>query len=190
MKQIREIFQYLNESKKYIYIITFLFFLSFFIGNFFPILFLEEMDFVIDRVFEKWDGYSDTFLGLSWNIFWNNISIDFMVLILGFTIIIPLFVVLFNGYTIGFMFDLANKPLYYFILLLPHGVFELTSFFIALGIGLKLGFVLISSVRLEFSDILRNIKFHLPLMIKTFVFVCLPLTFIGAIIETISVLYF
>ena len=65
--------------------------------------------------------------------------------------------------------------------LVPHGIFELPSFIISLGLGLRLGLYLFLKKRGEtFSGNLENV-------LRVFIFVILPLLLIAAFIETMLI---
>jgi stage II sporulation protein M len=84
-----------------------------------------------------------------------------------------------NGAVLGYVFSRVYV-LYGasdFWRILPHGIFELPAIFIALGLGVKLGFFIFSgNIKQEF---LR--RFYYSFLV--FLFVVVPLLIIAAIIE-------
>ncbi len=84
-------------------------------------------------------------------IFMNNFLSMAQMLLLGFLAgLSPLLTLFLNGALMGAVAGLLQQqgmPVFSFLLLgiLPHGVFELTSFFICGGLGLKLGYHCLAS---------------------------------------------
>ena len=85
-------------------------------------------------------------------IFWNNLQAAFLAILTGI-IILPFLVPIFpvsmfagNALVIGLVLRLSQSksglPVSRFVIdLLPHGVFELPAFFIAVMLGIRLGFL-------------------------------------------------
>lgn len=82
---------------------------------------------------------SDSALGLSWNIFINNIVVAGLLYGLGFTIALGLLIIVSNGLIMGLFVSLLYRSetlvpgtfISSMISLLPHGIFELSAIFLA-----------------------------------------------------------
>ena len=170
---------------KYVYGVIYLFFISALVAFVFPsnFIFFNEM---IKKLVGQIEGKG--FVELIWFIFQNNISTSFLVLILGLGLgILPIFIALSNGAILGYVAALvsAENGLKSLLYILPHGIFELPAIFIALGLGIKLGFfVSAKKGKKAFEFKRRFLK-----SIKVFIGVVLPLLIIAAIIEG-SFIYF
>ena len=179
----RESLKYLKSSKKYIYLVAFVFFASSLIGFVFPNYF-SFFDDLIAQLVDKTEGMG--FGELTWFIFSNNIVSSFLGLILGvFFGIFSIFNSLFNGILLGYVYNKAASVAGLGIgwHLLPHGIFELPAIFISLGLGVKLGTSF-------FSKAGRKVFFErLKFSIKTFLTFVLPLLVIAAIIESLLIVY-
>ena len=141
-KPIKKALKYILESKKYIFAIIFVFFTFVLIGFFFPdkFSFLDEQ---LKELINKTVGLKG--IELIEFIFFNNIKSAFFGIIAGiFLGIIPIFTSILNGAVLGYVFAKVYQVSGFseFWRILPHGIFELPAVFIALGIGLRLGFSL------------------------------------------------
>jgi uncharacterized membrane protein SpoIIM required for sporulation len=92
--------------------------------------------------------------------------------------VIPLFLIITNGYFVGFISlkSIQTDGILSLWKLLPHGILELFAVFISLGLGFRLGTYIFFKDKKGFWNLLRN-------CLKTFVFFVLPLLFLAAIIE-------
>jgi len=171
---------YLKESRNFIYAIIIIFLLSSLIGFFIPVP--EELAEVIleyvKQLLEKTQNMGG--VELTGFIFLNNIQSSFFGMILGIVLgIFSVFSTIANGYLIGFISSLSVSEEGIFSLwrLVPHGIFELPAIFISFGLGLKFGSFIFQKKRLKaFREYLLN-------SLTVFVFVILPLLIIAAIIE-------
>lgn len=181
--------RYLKKNKKYIYfsIWVFLFFLI--IGIFLPIpIELKNMiTEMLKKLVEQTQNLG-TFEMILF-IFKNNFIVSIMGIFLGVIFcIIPFIFAVSNGYILGFIFKslieelgIGNGILSLWKLL-PHGIFELPAIFISLGIGLRLGVSVFSSLnknsfKIFFEDFKNSFR--------VFVFIVIPLLIIAAVIEGI-----
>ncbi len=170
---------YIKESKKFIWIITILFFVSAFIGFIFqpPEVIKIILDY-IEEILVKTEDMSS--LQMILFIFFNNIKVGFMGLIYGFAIgIFPVLSTLVNGYVVGYVSSSAvsSSGLSSLLSLLPHGIFELPAIFISFGMGLKFGTVLFKKEKMKtFENFFIN-------SLRVFIFVIIPLLILAAIIE-------
>jgi len=120
-------------------------------------------------------------------IFFNNSKVSAIMLFGGiFLAIIPIIGAVINGMILGFVFKfpqlMGDKSGYIiFMQLVPHGIFELPGFIIALALGVKLGNWLFKKEKTE--RLKTNIKAFFFYYIK----VILPLLLIAAFIETIGI---
>ena len=112
-------------------------------------------------------------------IFLNNAAKSLLSILLGITVIVPLFMLYVNGYIIGSIFKYV--PLHYALLgILPHGIIELPAFITAAALGVNIGLTLIAKflLRKEYS-----LKREYKASLKTFKIIAMALL-IAAFIET------
>ena len=151
-QEYKKSFQYIKDSKNFIYSSILIFAIFSLIGFFFDdvinILFrnflginLDEMilDF-IEKLLERTKDMSQKqLIGF---IFVNNLQSSFLVMVLGSIFgVLPLISAVTNGYLLGFVAWTSVKVGGFLTLwkILPHGVFELPAVFISLGLGFRLG---------------------------------------------------
>lgn len=170
---------YIKESKKFIWIITILFFFSAIIGFLFQPPEITKMILeYIKKILAETGGMSS--LQLIFFIFLNNIKIGFMGLIYGFILgIFPVLSILVNGYVVGYVSSSAvsSSGVSSLLDLLPHGIFELPAIFISFGMGMKFGTFIFYKEKIKAFT-----KFFIE-SLRVFIFVILPLLIIAAIIE-------
>ena len=110
----------------------------------------------------------------------NNLQSSFFGMIFGVLLgILPVIVIIANGYLLGFVASISIEAEGVLILwrLLPHGVFELPAVFISLGLGLKLGTFIFQKEKIQ------SLKKYFWNSLRIFLFIVLPLLIIAAIIE-------
>lgn len=105
----------------------------------------------------------------------NNISVAFKAFVLGITLGLGTFYILFlNGALIGSLTGLVyqfGNPVGYWSLILPHGILELTAIFIAGGAGLMLArSILIPRKYSRKHSIIKSAKEAIGLMLGVIVF--------------------
>jgi len=179
-KEYKEAFSFIKESKKYIWIMFFIFIFSFFMGFFIKLP---------SEINSKLLGYLKDLLlqakGLSpvemiWFLFSNNVITNLFIFALGiFFGIFPLLNVLVNGFVLGFVSKISVLQNGFLSLwkIFPHGIFEIPALIISLGIGLNLGICFFRTKdKEEFKKILTN-------SFKVFILIIVPLLIIAAIIE-------
>lgn len=150
--------EHIKENQKFIYFIVAVFLFSGVIS------FISHADFaffneMLEGLKDKTEGLG--FLGITWFIFQNNALAALSGMLLGMLLgVYPLFAALFNGLLVGYVFKLASDVGGYGVIwmLVPHGIFELPAVFIALGLGLAMGWLLLSGF---FSFYLAKRKFFL-----------------------------
>ncbi|MCK5624472.1 stage II sporulation protein M [Candidatus Pacearchaeota archaeon] len=177
-KEYKQSWNYIKESKNFIYISIGIFFAFFFLALFVspPEILSNQIFKFIQEILEKTQGMSATEL-VSF-IFLNNLQSSFFGMIFGIGLgVVPFLALISNGYLLGFVSSLTTVE--YGVLslwrLLPHGIFELPAIFISLGLGLKLGlWLIIEPIRFYWS---RNklisflfLLFYLPTLIITLYF--------------------
>jgi len=179
-KNYLEVLEFLKESRKMIYGVIGLFFISALTSFFLPVpaSIVEIIKQVIQNMIESTEGLG-TFQLIRY-IFFNNLLVSFVGIVFGALLgIVPLILILTNGYVVGYVARISVEAQGFGVLwkLFPHGIFELPAIFISLGIGLKLAGALFNS---EADKTFIN---RLKLAIKTFFLLILPLLLIAAIIE-------
>ncbi len=179
-KEYQKSWNYIRESRKFIYSIIIIFFAFALIGFFIPTpeALSEQILQLIQDLIEQTKGMSQGEL-INF-IFFNNLKSSFFGVIFGVVFgILPILFAVFNGYLLGFVALIAVKEQGILSLwrILPHGIFELPAVFISLGLGLKFGTFIFQKKKLEsFKEFLWN-------SLRVFFFVVLPLLIIAAIIE-------
>ena len=120
---------------------------------------------------------------MSANIMTNNIAVSLYAFSYGVTLGIgTIYVLIVNAFMLGSAFAVAylnDINLQFFSMILPHGVLELFSIFVAGGAGLLIGYSIINPGRLSRKDsIIKGSKTSLLLVMGT-----IPLFIIAGIIE-------
>jgi len=175
-----ESWNYIKESKNFIYIIIGLFLIFILIGFFIPVPknLLEQILKFIQELFEKTQGMNVREL-ISF-IFLNNLKSSFMGMIFGFVFgIFPLISTISNGYLLGFVSSISveSQGISILLRLFPHGIFELPALFISLGLGLKFGTFIFQKEKFN------SFRRYFYNSLRVFFFIVLPLLIIAAIIE-------
>lgn len=179
-KEYQKSWEYLKGSKKFIWIVLWVFIASALIGLFIPapeILSQKIFEFV-KEILLKTEGMSQGQL-ISF-IFLNNIQSSFFGMIFGvFLGIFPVISAIANGYLLGFVANLAIQDGGIFSLwrIFPHGIFELPAVFISLALGLRIGASVFSRRKS------RRFNETFISCLKVFILIIIPLLIIAAIIE-------
>lgn len=181
-----ESFEFIKESRLFIYNIIAIFFIFSLVGFFIPVpdeLAEQIMEF-IEELLKETENLSQ--FELIKFIFFNNTMSSFFAMFLGvFLGIFSIMTIVLNGYILGFVAYLVvgtEGPLT-LLRLLPHGIFELPAIFISAGLGLKIGSFVLEKKKLD------SLKKYLKKSFITFVFVIIPLLIIAAIIEGSLIIY-
>ena len=181
-EQYKKGFDFITESRKFIYAIIIIFFVFVLIGFFVPVSeslansILEYLKEIVSQT----EGMSQS--QLIWFIFENNSTNSFFGIVLGiFLGVFPVIVSIFNGYILGFVgrfvVDVAEGNVSVLLNFLPHGIFELPVVFISFGMGMKLGtFIFQKNKFKSFLSYLLN-------SLRVFILIVIPLLIIAAIIE-------
>ena len=176
----RESFNYIKDSRKFIYSIIVIFLLFSIMGFFIKapsVLETKILNF-IENLLNKTENMSQ--FELIKFIFFNNLQSSFVGMLFGIVLgIFPALITMANGYLLGFVAAKTVGVEGIFVLwrLFPHGIFELPALFISLGLGLKLGTFIFKKNKLE------TLNLYLLKSMKVFFFVVIPLLIIAAIIE-------
>ena len=175
-----ESWNYVKESRNFIYFVMGLFFVFALIGFFVPApeIVSEEILKFLEELLEKTQGMSQ--LELILFILINNAQTSFFGMLFGVIFgIIPLISMIGNGYVLGFVSSIAvgEHSISVLLRLLPHGIFELPAIFISLGLGIKFGTFIFQKNKIEsFREYFWN-------SLKVFIYIVIPLLIIAAIIE-------
>lgn len=175
---------YLGESKNFIFAVVGIF-LAFFAVGFFapsPGFISGPLTAYLKEIVGQIQGLSA--IQLISFIFFNNAKTGFFGIVFGVVLgILPVAVSAFNGYVLGFVSRLSVNANGFLVLwrLLPHGIFELPAVFISLGMGMKLGAVILKKN--------GKIKENFLSALRVFISIVVPLLMIAAAIEG-SLIYF
>jgi stage II sporulation protein M len=172
--------KFIKESKRFIYIIASIFFAFAIIGFFLPVpdYIAQELMKILGDIAKRTEGLS--WLELTGFILSNNVQASFLGMIFGvFLGIFPVIFAAFNGYILGFVALMASNEsgLGTLLKLLPHGIFELPAVFISLGIGLRMGMLIIHSAKA------KSLRYYIKELARVFFLVIAPLLIIAALIE-------
>ena len=176
----RQSWNYIKESKNYIYSVIGVFVAFALIGYFVPPTpEIQEMimEFLRDLI-EKTQNLNQGELTVY--IFWNNLQSAFTGLFFGIVLgFFSVIATMINGYVVGYVSKLAVGVEGPSVLwqLVPHGIFELPAVLVSLGLGLKLGSFIFQEKKIE------SLKHFLWMSFLVFVLIVLPLLIIAAIIE-------
>jgi stage II sporulation protein M len=182
-EQLNESIDYIAEQRKYIYLVTLVFFASAVFG-FISSDQLEFLNKFLREIADKTAGLD--LLEMIWFIFSNNVTSAVAGLVLGiFFGIFPFFNAIFNGTILGYVYSKAAPIAGYAVIwrLLPHGIFELPAIFISLGLGVHLGMSFF--VRARFKTIRQRMNDSL----KAFLVIVVPLLALAAIIESFLIFF-
>ncbi len=178
--EYKKSWEYIKESRNYIYIIAGIFFLFVFIGSLFPVpavLYNIIIDFVREIIEKTKDMSQIQLIGF---IISNNVTSTFLGVLLGLIFgIFPILSAIANGYMLGFigLMSVENGGILTLWRLFPHGIFEIPAVFISLGLGMKLGMFIFQ------KDKLKSFKNYLVNSFRVFLLIIIPLLIIAGIIE-------
>ena len=138
-KNFKSGLKYIKESKNYVWFSVYLFIFFILLGYILPVFFREQILKYIEALIKQTDGLNVfELIGFIIN---NNIWSAFSGLVFGILLgIIPLSVIIVNGYVLGFVANkvVAVEGVSSLWRLLPHGIFEIPAIIISVGLGLKL----------------------------------------------------
>lgn len=180
VKNYSQSWNFIKESRNFIYIIILVFFITSLFGFFLPLPepITDQILKLIQELLEKTQGMSQ--FELTSFIFLNNLQSSFIGMVFGMVFgIYPVIATVANGFILGFIASISVSAKGFFVLwrIFPHGIFELPAIFISFGLGLKIGTFIFQEKKFEsFKDYFLN-------SLKVFLFIILPLLTIAAIIE-------
>ena len=179
-KEYIKSWNYLKESKKFIWIVIGLFLTFALIGFFIPVpeILSKQIFEFIKEILGKTESMSQG--QLIKFILLNNIQSSFLGMVFGvFLGIFPVISAIANGYLLGFVanFVIQENGIFSLWRIFPHGIFELPAVFISFALGLRIGASVLN--RKKFSKFNENFISCL----KVFVLIVIPLLIIAAIIE-------
>lgn len=186
---IKEIFSGMFKLYKWVIIIlVVIFFISMLLGIVLPFdLKLPLLELIGDKFEGIIDGASSD-LELTGSIFKNNLFVAVIAFILGFTVTLPLFIMVSNGLIMGIVFNLlfrsdALAPGIFIdsiITIIPHGIFELTAFFLAAALSTMVTMKIVLNKKVEPEK--TRVRVLYESVIRFFVLV-VPLLMVAAFVE-------
>jgi len=194
IKNFKDSWNFIKSSKKQIYFGIGIFLAFIVISLIFPapLALEEQIKIALRALAEKVNGLDA--LQLVEFIFWNNLFVSVIGIFLGIIFCIaPFIIASSNGYILGYVIKKLVEKLGFsdgiinLWRLLPHGIFELPAVLISLGIGIKLGLSLISSLSFSNKNSFKEFGENILKAFKTTIFIILPLLLIAAIIEGILI---
>ncbi len=180
LREYRESWKYIKESKKFIYLTAGIFLLFVLIGFFIPapqFLYDEIMKFIRELLGKTQDMSQFNLVSF---IIYNNVQSTFLNILLGiFLGVFPVVDAIANGYMLGFVSAISatNSGFLSLWKIFPHGIFELPAVFISLGLGMKMGMFIFQ------KDKIKSFKNYLGNSLRTFLLIVIPLLIIAGIIE-------
>lgn len=180
VKNYSQSWNFIKESRNFIYIIILVFLITSLFGFFLPIpeSITDQIFKFIQELLEKTQGMSQ--FELTSFIFLNNLQSSFFGMVFGMVFgIYPVMATVANGFILGFVASISVDAEGLFVLwrILPHGIFELPAIFISFGLGLKIGTFIFQEKKFE------SFKNYFLNSLKVFLFIILPLLIIAAMIE-------
>jgi len=178
IKTYIECFETIRVCKSFIMSVAAAFLMGLIVGSVYHEDFSTTLMPMLKALIQQTQGLG--WLGLVIFIFHNNFTTAAITLLTGgLFFILPYFHAIANGIMVGFVLqqvgDLTGSTQWW--KLLPHGVFEIPAFFMALGLGVYLGLFW------QEDDKIAALKHRLIACLKTCVLVIAPLLAIAAIIE-------
>jgi len=179
-----DVWDYIKESRNFVWFALGVFILFSLVGGFFPIFFREGILNMLAELLLQIEGYGP--LEMVVFLFGNNSLSAFWGIFLGiFVGLFPLIALVVNGYILGFVSNLAITQVGVFELwrLLPHGIFEIPAIMISFGLGIRLGFFF--TAKKPGKEFVKRLK----MSAYTYAFVVIPLLILAAIIEGLLIVY-
>ncbi|MEM1707139.1 MAG: stage II sporulation protein M [Sulfolobales archaeon] len=107
---------------------------------------VEEQISTLVKPVAKSEDVVSRLVGLLSIILYNNVGVAVRCVVLGFTLVYPLYVLYANGYMLGSVISFVG---YGSLALVPHGIFELPAIIYSSYLGVKIGFLTLSSLTLR-----------------------------------------
>ena len=166
--------------RPYLYIVSFLFLLSSFLGYLTPYHYQDKIAKALLRHFSPLETHTQ--LQLFFKIFLNNYLSTLLTLLIGLVFGLgPVLFLLINGFAMGNLVSFASTKVSLYkiaLAIVPHGIFEVPAILIASSYGLWWGVK--NYRRFRFEDSFRE-QFALPM--KRYLDIVVPLLLIGAFVE-------
>lgn len=165
--------------------------LSFFGGIFLGFMLPSELKLAIFKLlFAKINDLITKDKSLNFiQIFVNNAFVGLLLIILGFTILLPILIILLNGIAIGVVTDLFFRLLELKLStmailigsILPHGIIEILALLMSSIFGVLLGLKLFFKKKIEKRHKLKDLFVKI---LKIYIIVLIPMFFAAALIES------
>ena len=172
---------YLKEIKNYVWFSAIVFFGFAIFGYFFPVFFVDQVKNMVEQLVKQTQGLNG--LELIRFIIANNVQSAFIGALFGILFgIIPIGIIVINGYVLGFVANASVHSEGILILwkLFPHGIFEIPAILISVAVGIKLGLFLFTyKGKNKWEEFWRWILNS----VRVFIFIVIPLLVIAGIIE-------
>jgi len=177
--------EYLKSSRKYILIMTGIFIISVIAGLVASLKDLGLSENYLGMLKESFGWIKDLHpIGIMLVIFLNNALKSLLAIVLGAGFgIIPIIFVGGNGILLGLVASQVSREqgaLFVLAAILPHGIIEIPMVLISSGLGLRLGYLMYSSIMGKETDMRSELMQSLRIYIR----IVVPLLFVSAVIET------
>ncbi len=185
MKNIYKDLEYLKSSRKYILIMTGIFVISVIAGLVASLKDLGLSENYLDMLKESFGWIKDLHpIGIMLVIFLNNALKSLLSIVLGAGLgIIPVIFIGGNGLLLGIVANQVSSEkgvLFVLAAILPHGIMEIPMVLISSGLGLRLGYLMYSSIMGKETDM----RFELTQSLRIYMRIIVPLLFVSAVVET------
>ncbi|MFA4955553.1 MAG: stage II sporulation protein M [Candidatus Methanoperedens sp.] len=185
LKNLNKEFEYLKSSRKYILIMTVIFIISVIAGLVASLKDLGLSENYLDMLKESFGWIKDLHpIGIMLVIFLNNALKSLLSIVLGVGLgIIPVIFIGGNGLLLGIVANQVSSEkgaLFVLAAILPHGIMEIPMVLISSGLGLRLGYIMYSSIMGKETDMRSELMQSLRIYMR----IVVPLLFVSAVIET------
>jgi stage II sporulation protein M len=185
MKNLNKDLEFLRSSRKYILIMTGIFIISMIAGFLASLKDLGLSENYLDMLKESFGWIKDLHpIGIMLVIFLNNAVKSLFAIVLGAGFgIIPLIFVGGNGILLGLVANQVSREqglLFVLAAILPHGIMEIPLVLISSGLGLRLGYLMYSSIMGKETDMRSELMQSLRIYMR----IIMPLLFVSAVVET------
>lgn len=177
--------EYLKSSRKYILIMTGIFIISVIAGLLASLKDLGLSENYLDMLKESFGWIKDLHpVWIMLVIFLNNAVKSLFAIVLGAGFgIIPVIFVGGNGILLGLVANQVSHEqglLFVLAAILPHGILEIPLVLISSGLGLRLGYLMYSSIMGKETDMRSELMQSLRIYMR----IIMPLLFVSAVVET------
>lgn len=177
--------EYLKSSRKYILIMTGIFIISVIAGLLASLKDLGLSENYLDMLKESFGWIKDLHpVWIMLVIFLNNAVKSLFAIVLGAGFgIIPVIFVGGNGILLGLVANQVSHEqglLFVLAAILPHGILEIPLVLISSGLGLRLGYLMYSSIMGKETDM----RYEFMQSLRIYIRIIMPLLFVSAVVET------